>query len=288
MLHENREFSNDADSRFFLYFQGFAGFCIFYRNTIFCMGIRYFCNLCNTKCNTEYEFMALGRNPCPVCQNLNGKIFKVKDLQPGENAPPMHPWCHCATAPHWDEATYQAWLESGAAKAGVPYGEFEKRRNTNQSAFGQGLQIRSPASPKSLERSLKSIRAGNAGLSKARKEILSRVPESGDYYRFPKGKISVHDLAYLSAATRDEFSLFRGKNEDLLFHGTTYSCDISAEMTEELINRGYEWIVHSHVDFGNLIESQEDRDTLRKLKQSKSIIIGPTGKEIEFCQSEFS
>ena len=74
--------------------------------------------------NTEYEFMALGRHPCPACKGLNGKIFKLKDLMPGENAPPMHPWCHCSTAPHWDEETYQAWLDSGAAKAGVPFEEF--------------------------------------------------------------------------------------------------------------------------------------------------------------------
>lgn len=53
--------------------------------------------------NKKYEFMALGQRPCPICQGLNGKIFLVKDMEPGENAPPMHPWCHCAVAPHWDE-----------------------------------------------------------------------------------------------------------------------------------------------------------------------------------------
>ena len=82
--------------------------------------------------NTEYEFMALGRHPCPVCKGLNGKIFKLKDLMPGENAPPMHPWCHCSTAPHWDEKTYQAWLDSGAAKAGVPFEEFSKIKETGE------------------------------------------------------------------------------------------------------------------------------------------------------------
>ncbi len=62
--------------------------------------------------NEMYEFMAVGPHPCDVCQELNGKKFRVADMQPGVNAPPMHPYCHCATAPVWDEAKYQRWLES--------------------------------------------------------------------------------------------------------------------------------------------------------------------------------
>lgn len=31
-------------------------------------------------------------------------------MMPGKNAPPMHPRCHCCTAPHWDEAKFQAYL----------------------------------------------------------------------------------------------------------------------------------------------------------------------------------
>lgn len=61
--------------------------------------------------NDEYEFMtANAQGPCDVCKKLNGKIFKVKDMMPGKNAPPMHPRCHCCTAPHWDEAKFQAYL----------------------------------------------------------------------------------------------------------------------------------------------------------------------------------
>ena len=61
--------------------------------------------------NDEYEFMtANAQGPCDVCKKLNGKTFKVKDMLPGKNAPPMHPRCHCCTAPHWDEAKFQAYL----------------------------------------------------------------------------------------------------------------------------------------------------------------------------------
>ncbi len=30
---------------------------------------------------------------------------------PGENAPPMHPRCHCTTAPYWDQDEVDKWLE---------------------------------------------------------------------------------------------------------------------------------------------------------------------------------
>ena len=50
----------------------------------------------------EYEFIAT-TNCCPICDALDGKHFKVKDLVAGENAPPMHPNCRCSAAPWVDE-----------------------------------------------------------------------------------------------------------------------------------------------------------------------------------------
>ncbi|HFI0479952.1 TPA: minor capsid protein [Streptococcus suis] len=47
----------------------------------------------------EYEFIA-EPSACRECSKLDGKIFKVKDMEPGENAAPMHPWCHCSTGAH--------------------------------------------------------------------------------------------------------------------------------------------------------------------------------------------
>ena len=39
----------------------------------------------------EYTFHALA-DCCDICAAINGKHFKVKDMMPGENAPPMHPF----------------------------------------------------------------------------------------------------------------------------------------------------------------------------------------------------
>lgn len=59
---------------------------------------------------TEYEFIA-NSGCCEICQALNGKHFKVKDMTPGLNAPPMHPRCRCSTAAYSDDTEYEAWLD---------------------------------------------------------------------------------------------------------------------------------------------------------------------------------
>lgn len=42
----------------------------------------------------EYEYVACGlRDVCPICKVLDKQIFKLKDMEPGENVPPMHPNC---------------------------------------------------------------------------------------------------------------------------------------------------------------------------------------------------
>ncbi|HDJ2904776.1 TPA: minor capsid protein [Staphylococcus aureus] len=49
----------------------------------------------------EYKYVAkLDSKTSKLCYSLNGKIFKVKDMIPGVNAPPMHPWCRSTTVPH--------------------------------------------------------------------------------------------------------------------------------------------------------------------------------------------
>ena len=47
----------------------------------------------------EYEFIA-EPSACDICKPLDGKIFKLKDMQGGINAPNMHPNCRCSTAPY--------------------------------------------------------------------------------------------------------------------------------------------------------------------------------------------
>lgn len=46
---------------------------------------------------THYVFIAR-ESACDHCAPLDGKIFAVKDIRPGVNAPPIHPHCFCSIA----------------------------------------------------------------------------------------------------------------------------------------------------------------------------------------------
>lgn len=79
--------------------------------------------------NAEYKFLAI--NPmgaCPVCKVLDGKVFSVEKMMPGTNAPPMHPRCHCATAPYWDEEEFSAWLEADTDLEFAEWNKLKKSR----------------------------------------------------------------------------------------------------------------------------------------------------------------
>ena len=56
-------------------------------------------------------------------------------------------------------------------------------------------------SAQSLRISLESIRRGEGGLDEHRAAMLRRVPEAGDWAKFPHGHLSMKDLAYLTAKT---------------------------------------------------------------------------------------
>lgn len=68
----------------------------------------------------EYEYCAVNPRACPICRELDKQVFKVADMRAGENAPPIHPNCHCTTAPKVNETEYEqwlSWLENGGTTA---------------------------------------------------------------------------------------------------------------------------------------------------------------------------
>ncbi|EGQ4421663.1 head protein [Staphylococcus pseudintermedius] len=51
--------------------------------------------------DAEYEFVAKrDEKTSKICRHYDKKLFKVKDMVPGVNAPPMHPHCRSTTVPH--------------------------------------------------------------------------------------------------------------------------------------------------------------------------------------------
>lgn len=222
---------------------------------------------------TMYTFHA-NSGCCPHCQALDGQHFQVKDMMPGTNAAPLHPNCRCSVSAYEDSEEYEAWLDY-----------LDKGGTTKE--WNRRIKINLPGSTKSYKRSLLEIAAGKAGLDKRRKNILAQIRKPGEYHRYSQGEISIRDLSYLSAATGHEFALFRSKREDILVRGDSKSCNIVGEIGEEILNKHYKWIAHSHVDGGVLAASIADRKTLERLHQASSVIVGIDGEETTFHQSLF-
>lgn len=140
----------------------------------------------------------------------------------------------------------------------------------------------------SMRISLEAIRNGEAGLNQHRKSLLDRVPETGNWTVLPVDRVSIEDLAYISAAVNHEFALLRSKHKDILFHGQTTNCTLDESLLDLLKSKKYKLVAHSHPDYGTIIPSPEDRSFLRLMGQNSSIIISYiTGEIREFYPDEF-
>lgn len=52
----------------------------------------------------QYEIVAtLDSHTSDICRGLDGKVFDMKDFQPGVTAPPFHVYCRSTTVPYFDE-----------------------------------------------------------------------------------------------------------------------------------------------------------------------------------------
>lgn len=109
----------------------------------------------------EYEFIALTGHACEDCQALDGKHFKVIKMQPGLNAPPMHPNCKCSTSAYMDREAFDKWLDSGAAD-GLNWDEWNKEKTQKSQRSENSKDHYSAQSKHSIH-----YRAGRADLKAA-------------------------------------------------------------------------------------------------------------------------
>lgn len=81
----------------------------------------------------EYTYVACGGSDvCDTCKALDDKHFKVDDMMPGENAPPMHPNCHCSTAAYMDNEAYEEWINS-YQEHGLNFEDWKASRESEES-----------------------------------------------------------------------------------------------------------------------------------------------------------
>lgn len=88
----------------------------------------------------KYEFIA-NSNCCDICSGLNGKIFDVEKLMPGENAPPMHPNCRCSTAPYEDREDYDEWVQALKNGTQITYADFMELKNSSKSFVNKETSV---------------------------------------------------------------------------------------------------------------------------------------------------
>lgn len=136
--------------------------------------------------------------------------------------------------------------------------------------------------------SLEAVRLGEAGLNQHRQGLLNRVPNQNDWVALEKNRVTVKDIAYLSAATHDEFALLRGKTRDILFHGEKEHCYFNEELILLLKSKKLRLVVHSHPDYNKIRSSLDDREFLKYIEQKESLIVSYiTGDVKQFTQSVF-
>ena len=84
----------------------------------------------------EYEIVAtLDSHTSEICQDMDGKVFKMSERQIGINAPPFHVYCRTTTVPYfndeWSKNTERAARDENGDTYYVPadmsYNEWEKK-----------------------------------------------------------------------------------------------------------------------------------------------------------------
>ena len=83
---------------------------------------------------------------CSICRPLDGQIFNLKDMQVGDNAPPLHPNCRCSTAAYMDRDV--------VFKAIDVYNEAEEQE-PNITVALKGIENKTDAKLRGLENKLK-------------------------------------------------------------------------------------------------------------------------------------
>ena len=144
------------------------------------------------------------------------------------------------------------------------------------------------ASNRSTRVSLAGVRIGRYSLNERRQKLLSRVPKSGDYVSVVLNSLELMDLAYLSAKTGDEFAILRGKQEDILFHGTPLGCTFVGVLEDDIRAHRLELVGHSHPGEEEPEPSLEDRAFLLEIGQHRSSVISArTGRVTDYTADPF-
>ena len=152
----------------------------------------------------EYTFIVNG-GCCDICAGLNGKHFKVADMMPGENAPPMHPHCRCSTAAYDDDDDYEEWLdylEKGGTTEEWEALKASKIKYTNENSDSQHYR------PVAYDKS-ETVTTSYDGLSCTATKVMGY---DNEIYVSDKVGIKPKQLGYVNARINNAASLVGAKS----------------------------------------------------------------------------
>ena len=227
----------------------------------------------------SYVFITEG-NPCPICARLDGQSFRIKDMHPGENAPPMHPICRCAVAADMNQEEFEKWLNSKTeARKMLTKREAEKAKKAEKPAdektgFTPAKTIEE--AEKYAERFLYSAKYGKANYSQmtvdganSLNKVLTQV-----FDRFKiQGLDDIKPINFREKRFKDttaEAVFYWGNHGSMYFNGKyfknakTYKAHLK-EITDlqKFVNDNIDVLLEKH---------QNDRETgyLQAIKKTKS------------------
>lgn len=211
----------------------------------------------------EYEYVACGlKDVCPLCKEMDGKTFKLKDMKIGENAPPMHPNCHCATAPHSDRKEYEKWL-NGLANGdhSLRFDEWKERQSDKSKSFLMS-KVKSKLTEASndkryadlstewkndfnieIDESVKELNYSSVSRAlKSLRNMLNQYPEINKYVK----RISTSDNGAM---------VFRPNENDISLNPKFFKdLDAYRNLIKEQVERGY-WIKGTTIESDMVHES---------------------------------
>lgn len=216
----------------------------------------------------EYEYIACSlKDVCPLCKEMDGKTFKLKDMEIGENAPPMHPNCHCATAPHSDRKEYEKWLDGLAnGEHSLRFDEWKERQSNKSKGFLMSKvkeKIEKTSRDKryanlstewkndfniEIDESVKELNYSSVSRAlKSLRNMLNQYPEINKYVK----RISTSDNGAM---------VFRPSKNDISLNPEYFKGpDVYSKLIKEQVRKGY-WIK------GTTIESDMVHETAHVLE----------------------
>lgn len=172
----------------------------------------------------EYKYLvANGVNPCEECLALDGMVFKISEMTVGRNAPPKHPFCHCCTCPHVDEAKWQRWLD-GPAQEGVPWKEFDDGKGNDNSMFSRS----STSTKSSKRRSQKQLEKVATDIRGKMRSYVKNESKWSGRIRVVNRMELVDGMMPLGAKRANcDISLFPDSSDATIWHEMLHSASVS-------------------------------------------------------------